>query len=492
MGLREQAQLDARAILEDTSGFAWPITLTSPLGVVTSLKGFTTDVGQTIDPETGQAVAGRRASAVLSLSSLPAMPEAVAERNRKPWLARFADSTGAVANWKVVEVLPDRAAGVVVLLLEAFQAAIVVLTGRLALPRLQLAGSIAPSVGALGGALALPPLQVAGSVSTAVALGGALALPPLQVAGSVSWFTLSGALALPPPHLAGSVSPTVALSGALALPEVLLAGSVAPKVTALSGALMLPEILLSGSFTTGALVQSAWLRVANATLVSGDVSSLPDLLNANPAVQTVAGRRPTLELSANGLPCMRFATNDVLSWPITAQSAGGTSQAGWGLWVKLDAAIGAQFLIGVLPGTGGANGTKLRAITSSQTFSTRASPDGTNSKSNTTGNVLDAGWHFLTFEYDFGAGTDETKITNTIDGVVQTPSIAGSATLGALFAATGNVLIGNAVDTVTGLAPLSGLIGPNIYAFASKTAGATTGLLSTAERAALMNFDKPT
>src|SRR5678816_2358752 len=82
---------------------------------------------------------------------------------------------------------------------------------------------------------------------------------------------------------------------------------------------------------SGITAISAILDVATATLVSGDISSLPDLLNSNPAVQTVSGRRPTLELSAgNGLPCMRFATNDALSWPITAQSAGGTSQAGWG------------------------------------------------------------------------------------------------------------------------------------------------------------------
>lgn len=237
---------------------------------------------------------------------------------------------------------------------------------------------------------------------------------------------------------------------------------------------------------------SAILDVGTATLVSGDISSLPDLLNSNPAVQTVAARRPTLELSAgNALPCMRFATNDVLSWPITAQSAGGTSQAGWGLWVKLDAASGIQSLIQVLSATGGANGTKLRLRSSSTAIQFFASPDGTSTKNNIASSVLDTGWHFLTFEYDSTAGTDAAKMVATVDGV-SVGTVSGAATLGALFAATGNILIGNGQDTTSASGPLNGLIGPNIYAFASKTAGATTGLMSDTERTSLMLYKKPT
>lgn len=123
MGLRAQARLDAKAILEDsTSGFGWPVTLTSPVGVAASLVGYTTDVGQSIDPDTGQAVAGRRASVALSIASLTEMPEGIADSGRKPWIATYADSEGKVSDWKVIEVLPDRAAGVVVLLLERYHA----------------------------------------------------------------------------------------------------------------------------------------------------------------------------------------------------------------------------------------------------------------------------------------------------------------------------------------------------------------------------------
>lgn len=236
---------------------------------------------------------------------------------------------------------------------------------------------------------------------------------------------------------------------------------------------------------------SAWLRVANATLVSGNVSSLPDMLNTNPAVQTATLRRPTLELSAgNGLPCMRFASNNVLSWLITAQSAGGTSQGGWGLWVKLNAASSVQTMIAIRALTGGANGRKLLLTTSAATASASASPDGTAQKFIDSGNLIDAGWHFLTLEYDSTQGTDAGKLVLTVDAV-SVGTISGAATLGALFAATGNVLIGNQQDS-TASSPLNGLIGPNIYSFASKTAGATTGLLSTAERLALMGFERPT
>lgn len=123
MSLRAEVVIHAKAIVEDsTSGFGWPITLTSPVGVAAELVGLTTDVGQTIDPDTGQAVAGRRASVVVSWSSLAELPTAVADSTRKPWVVTFADSQGVLADWKVIEVLPDRAAGVVALLLEAYHA----------------------------------------------------------------------------------------------------------------------------------------------------------------------------------------------------------------------------------------------------------------------------------------------------------------------------------------------------------------------------------
>lgn len=123
MGLRAQAAADAKAILEDSvSGFGWPLTLTSPAGEATLLTGFATDVSESVDPETGVIVSGRQASVTISLLSLPELPTGVAESTRRPWRVTFADVTLAALTWKVVEVLPDRALGVVRLILEAYRA----------------------------------------------------------------------------------------------------------------------------------------------------------------------------------------------------------------------------------------------------------------------------------------------------------------------------------------------------------------------------------
>ena len=123
MGLRALAAADAKAIIEDSaSGFGWPLVLTSPAAVATLLTGFASDVSETVDPETGIAVVGRRTSVAISLLSLTELPAAVPESDRRPWLVTMADVTGEAATWKVVEVRPDRALGVVVLILEAYRA----------------------------------------------------------------------------------------------------------------------------------------------------------------------------------------------------------------------------------------------------------------------------------------------------------------------------------------------------------------------------------
>lgn len=115
---------DARSLLEDPAGFRRELTLTSPAGVVTPLGGYATDVAESVDPETGTIVAGRRASVAVSLLSLVELPKAEAEAGARPWVVAFAMMPLAATIWKVVEVRPDRAVGVVVLLLEAYDASV--------------------------------------------------------------------------------------------------------------------------------------------------------------------------------------------------------------------------------------------------------------------------------------------------------------------------------------------------------------------------------
>lgn len=238
---------------------------------------------------------------------------------------------------------------------------------------------------------------------------------------------------------------------------------------------------------------SAWLKVAPANVSSGQISSVPDIINSNPATQSIPLRRPKLEYSNNGLPCMRFAGDGcVLVWPITAQSSG-TNYAGWAMWVKTNAILaGDQRLLRISSGTGAATGSKFTMSLAASNLEARASSNGTDANTNTSSASIDTGWHFLTAEYNKDGATDTDKMTLSIDGAVVSGTAAGSATLTTLFAATGNIFIGNAANDGVGSSSFAGLIGPDIFAFNAKMSGATVGVLTTAARVALMNYSRPT
>lgn len=126
MGLRAQAAADLQAIVEDdAAGFGWPVTLTSPSGATAALKGLATDVGVTIDTDTGLPVVGRRASVVFSRASLATAgigtPVQVSEESRRPWVVEFADASGVSHRYKVIETMPDRALNALVCVLETYR-----------------------------------------------------------------------------------------------------------------------------------------------------------------------------------------------------------------------------------------------------------------------------------------------------------------------------------------------------------------------------------
>lgn len=125
MGLRATAEADLAFILEDAdTGFGWSISVTNPAGTTADLTGFSNDIAQLIDPDTGQAVSGRLASAVLRISSLTAagldLPVGIADSASKPWLVAFNDINGNAHMFKVAQSNPDRALGTVSLILEAY------------------------------------------------------------------------------------------------------------------------------------------------------------------------------------------------------------------------------------------------------------------------------------------------------------------------------------------------------------------------------------
>lgn len=127
MGLRAIAEADLGAILEDSAtGFGFPITVTSPGGTNETLTGFSDDISQLIDPDTGQAVSGRLASVALRISTIntkfpgEGLPRNIADASRKPWLVEFDDINGNPHKFKVSESNPDRALGMLVLILEIY------------------------------------------------------------------------------------------------------------------------------------------------------------------------------------------------------------------------------------------------------------------------------------------------------------------------------------------------------------------------------------
>lgn len=125
MGLREKAEADTGRILEDsTRGFGWAITVTDPAGTAVPLTGFSDDISQVIDPDTGQIVSGRQSSVALRISSLLAagltLPVGIADAAQKPWLIAFDDINGNAWTFKVMQSNPDRAMGVITCLLEDY------------------------------------------------------------------------------------------------------------------------------------------------------------------------------------------------------------------------------------------------------------------------------------------------------------------------------------------------------------------------------------
>lgn len=126
MSLRQLAEADLGVILEDgATGFGWPITITDPAGNTGTLTGFSDDIAQIIDPDTGQAVSGRLASVALRISSLAleglTLPKGIADAGSKPWVIEFDDINGNAYKFKVSQSNPDRALGLVTCLLELYQ-----------------------------------------------------------------------------------------------------------------------------------------------------------------------------------------------------------------------------------------------------------------------------------------------------------------------------------------------------------------------------------
>ena len=125
MSLRDQAEADLAVTLEPPGDFGTPFTLTQPDGFesATQLFGAANDIGQLIDPDTGQGVSGRHATLTARISTLAnagytSLPEGIADSSSDPWIVEFAGLATGAQKYKVKETRPDRGLPVVTMVLE--------------------------------------------------------------------------------------------------------------------------------------------------------------------------------------------------------------------------------------------------------------------------------------------------------------------------------------------------------------------------------------
>lgn len=249
-----------------------------------------------------------------------------------------------------------------------------------------------------------------------------------------------------------------------------------------------PIVLAQDAFLPSQLsVMSAWLR--NDTL-TGNISSVTDVLNLNPAVQGVDDRRPSGDTDGS----MTFLTNDVLSWPLDASNNGGTR---WGCaaWFELDAPGATNQTLGVITLiTGGASARKINIVknTADRLTVDVYINDTDGRRFSTTDTTFTTAPVFVTVEIDTSKSPEANQVKITLNGDVQTWSasnLGSGGSLTSLVIPTGNMLIGNGRDSAAN-APFQGRMGRNWYQFGSTMPNVTHGLLTPTAITNLMNFER--
>jgi len=124
VSLIAQAAADLRSIMADTvGGFSVPVVLVSPSDETLTLNGLANDIGQTFDPETGQAIAGASASVALPMAVIDeaaiGRPRGIADKRSLPWRVILTLPSGGEQTFKVSSTMPDNF-GCLVCMLETY------------------------------------------------------------------------------------------------------------------------------------------------------------------------------------------------------------------------------------------------------------------------------------------------------------------------------------------------------------------------------------
>jgi hypothetical protein len=124
MSLAAQAEADLATVLESSSDFGVPFTLTDPdeFSSAEQLFGRFSDVGQVMDPGTGAMISGRHATLTVRISTLTAagyseLPEGIIDESSLPWIVEAAGPSTPLQKYSVAQTFPDRALGVVTMVL---------------------------------------------------------------------------------------------------------------------------------------------------------------------------------------------------------------------------------------------------------------------------------------------------------------------------------------------------------------------------------------
>jgi hypothetical protein len=245
------------------------------------------------------------------------------------------------------------------------------------------------------------------------------------------------------------------------------------------------------------------LEVDLATVTGSGVSSLPDALNSNPAVQATDGARPPRVSAANGLLVMQ-PSNDLLSLPAISANNQLTTW-GFGAHVKLDDLTTSKFLLRYGPNTTfdpvATDSHNVRVLADESVFlQVFNNALGTSARNAVTpASVLNStDYKFLTVEINLPLVGEANQVLITTDNVIHALTFGNSiGAPGAMPAALqgqpgGTNIVLFAEWLTSAITPFIGKLGPKLYFFGSAMAGVTRGLLTSDARAFLANHRRPT
>jgi hypothetical protein len=233
---------------------------------------------------------------------------------------------------------------------------------------------------------------------------------------------------------------------------------------------------------------TGWLRLANRT--DTGTLTIPDVLGGASALQSSASLKPAFSTS-NGLPVMTFDGGDTLRRATDANTHA-TPRRGLAAWIKLNSVAVTQAFWGAWTAD---FVNRIHAVYAvNDTMAAAVGLGGpANARQGVSGAVLDTGWHFWTWEYDGGQTAEADKCILTLDGAVQSLTFSVNSGTAAAMPATLQTESGDSVIGALNAAPsiaTTATYGPNVYLLGG--AGVGPGLLTSAQRAALMAFENPT